>query len=168
MDSNNLSEWAESLIDCIGDETLAVCHVVSWLEGNLGKLNLLTESCYSLDDEGVITPEMNSAICGVYSEMFICWYLNKQAIKTLGASGCDWVVMEGEDQGMIRRVSKTDQSKTYKSFAKDCEGRLEQLLRWYKVTIPQQVLYNDRDPSSASALQCPPCEYYSEYNPVWL
>lgn len=165
--SNNFSGWASDLITCLGDETLATGHVVSWLQSNLGKLNLLTESCYALQS-GCVTPEMNSAISGIYSEMFICWYLNKQAIKTIGAAGCDWTYMEGDDQGAIRKVSRTEQAKTYRAFAKDCQDRLDQLLRWYKITIPQQTLYNQRDASSASALECPPCEFYSSYNPIWI
>ena len=164
--SNDFTGWDSNIIDSLGDESLATGNVISWLEGNLGKLNLMTESSYSLSGD-CISPDMNSVVSGIYSEMFICWYLNKQAFKTLGAAGCDWTLMQGEDQGSMRRVSKTDQAKTYKAFAKDCEERLDQLLRWYKIVVPQQTLYNKRNASSYSALECPPCEYYTAYTPIW-
>ena len=43
----------------------------------------------------------------------------------------DWVEIDGEEQGRIRKVSKSEISKNFLSLAKECQENLKNLTKWY-------------------------------------
>jgi hypothetical protein len=140
------SGWAGDLIGSIQDSGVSTGTVVSWLRANLGHLNTLLKSEFITSGD-YITPEMNSLQSGIYNEMYYCYWLRKKAQTMVGSMSYDWIEMEGEDQGRVRRVSNTQKATTYQSMARDCEANLKDLVKQYKggdFAIPRQITFNHR------------------------
>jgi hypothetical protein len=113
---------------------------------------------------------MTQNVSGIYTEMYYCYYYNKQANKNLGASAYDWTEIQGDEQGTIRKVSKNEIAKTFRSLSKDCRENLDKLTDWYaeneSPVIPTQVLYGDRFGGSNFDL-LPPPDCISSCNFIW-
>lgn len=169
-----LSGWAGNILDSLSETTVTTGSVVLWLQTHLGVLNAKLNTAFDLNESGCITGDMAQSQSGIYNEMFICDYYSKQAAKNLGASAYDWTVIEGEDQGSIKKVSKNEIAKTYRGLSTDCISNVNDLVKWYNSqynkALPLQVLYNDRYDTSATALICssPPAGLYSRDNYVFV
>lgn len=170
---SQLSGWASGIIDGIGDTGIGVARTVSWLKTNLNRLNLTIGSNYYFDDtESKILPdEMTFVQSGLYEEMFYCNYLDKKVNENLGAAAYDWVEIQGEDQGTIRKASRTESSKVYLSLSKECKSRINELILWYfnntNPMTPYQVLLNERYSNNELALLYPPTELMRASNSIF-
>jgi hypothetical protein len=175
MTSTELSGWAYRIQGNLEDSTVSVGMIISWLQNNLYKINisLPVPVEYSISGDS-IAPDMTSAISGIYEEMYYCDYMKKKCRMSLGAASYDWVEVDGADQGRIRRVSKNEQAKTWRTLYQDCEKRIDELIKWYEDTYSEypmadQILYNERCSVSEGGLQVfvPPYQLISPYNSVW-
>lgn len=170
-----MSGWAGRILNSLGETGIPTGQVVTWLNYNLGVLNLNLDTCFKVTNSGCITPEMNQSDSGVYTEMYYCHYFTKMANQNLGAMAYDsWTEIDGEDQGRIRRTSKNEIAKTYNKMATDCKSNLGELIKWYKDVsiIPRQVTYNSRRNNADSGLRnlgdsYPPAAYVTSGNVVW-
>lgn len=168
-----LSGWASGIIDGIGDTGIGVSRTVSWLKGNLSKLNLSISTSYYYDEsvQEILPDEMTLIQSGIYEEMFYCDYLNKKVNENLGAAAYEWVEIQGEDQGTIRRASRTESSKVYLAMSKDCKAGLNELITWYfdstNPMTPYQVLYNERYSNNEEGLLYPPEQIVRSSNSIW-
>lgn len=161
--------WAGLILESLDDTVTPTGSVSTWLKSNLGYLNLRLGEQFTISGDCVV-PEMSQNVSGIYTEMFYCYYYNKQANKNLGASAYDWTEIVGEDQGAIRKVSKNEVAKTYRSLSNDCKVRLDQLTKWYTEAkdpiIPTQILYGDRFGGANFDLLPPPASI-SSCNFIW-
>lgn len=170
-----LSEWAERILESIDETGIGAARTVTWLQHNLYRLNSALSTGFYLES-GNIYPDMPQGVSGIYEEMYYCDYLNKKANAALGVHSYDWTEISGDEQGTIRRVSKNEVAKTYRTMSKDCQERLDKLVKWYLGTLTDivfagQVLYGDRGTVADFGLinfHAPPTEYYSNNNTVWL
>ncbi len=169
------SGWAGDLLTSVGDSTSSTGSVVSWLQNNLGNLNGAIGTSYSLSGDD-LSPGLSMESSGVYTEMYYCYFLARQATRSIGELSFDWVSIQGDDQGSVRRVTGNEKAKTYGSLAKDCRERLSELIDWYNQhanpSLPCQTLYNSRSGSAASGIReygsyYPPESLFSNYNVVW-
>jgi hypothetical protein len=147
--SLNLSGWAGQILDDYLISGVTTGSVVSWLESNVGKLNILIKENFYVEyisGSGEILPEMNQPATSIYTKIYECEYLSRQAKQAAYLGISDWVELEGADQGKIRKVSKTEASKELRNLAKDCKSELTDLIKDYKAQvsgeylIPSQVL----------------------------
>lgn len=129
--STDLSGWAGEIIDSMALSGVTTGSVVSWLENNVGTLNLYLQTTGYYLYSGDILPEMTINAMAIYTQMYECYYLSKEARYAAQLGYNDWVEINGEDQGSIRKVSKSELSKNLSSLAKDCNARLNDLLDWY-------------------------------------
>jgi hypothetical protein len=160
------SDWASDLLEALGDTTTSNCSATNWLQNNLGMLNSHLSTSFVVES-GNITPEFNDVQSGIYNEMFICSWLRKKAIRSLGTMEFDWTEMEGEDQGKIKRVSHTQKAASYQAMSKDCEERIKDLIKTYRggdFARPRQITFNNRH-SSPIDIACD-CFAWSELNPI--
>lgn len=160
------SDWAASLLDSLSDSKTSNCYVVGWLRANLGLLNSYLSTEFSLSGD-FISPEMAPIESGIYNEMYICAWTRKKALNILGEMEDDWIEIQGEGQGKIKRVSFKEKSSAYQNLAKDCEKRLTELVKQYRggnFARPQQITFNDRF-STPQNIPCHPC-MFSTTNPV--
>lgn len=129
--STDLSGWAGDIIESMELSGVTTGSVVSWLENNVGNLNLSlrTTGFYLLS--GDILPEMTVNEMAIYTQMYNCFYLSKESRRANQLGYDDWLEINGQDQGSIRKVSKSELAKNFNSLAKDCNQRLNDLLNWY-------------------------------------
>lgn len=174
--ASELSGWAGQILDGIGETGVTTGRVVSWLQNNLYKLNISLGTGFYLDGSGCVQPDMNSFESGLYSEMYYCDYLNKKANEFLGAMAYNQIIeFEGQDQGKIKRVSKNEIAKTYKSMSSECQLRLRELIDWYKddnnpYSPAYSINYSDRGSVTDWGLMsycAPPTHMYSENNCIF-
>jgi hypothetical protein len=132
--SLDLSGWAGEILEDYAFSGVTTGSVVSWLENNVGKLNLaLKENFYYIT--GIILPEMNVPATEVYTKMYECNYLTKQAREASYLGISDWVEIEGADQGKIRKVSKTEAAKELRGLSKDCKEELASMIKGYNAQV---------------------------------
>lgn len=143
---SDLSGWAGQILDSLNETGIATGSTVLWLTSNLGKLNSYIGSGFYYSGEAIY-PDMDASVSGIYTEMYYCYYLDRQANKFLGAAGYDWTSIDGSEQGSIRKVSRNEQAKTYRMLANDCQARMKELIDFYKSYASSpvyQILYSDR------------------------
>lgn len=167
-----ISGWASEIVENLDDTGVSVSKVSTWLKTNLRKLNLTISSEFYFDStEQAILPDMSMNQSGVYEEMYYCHYLDRKVNENLGAAAYEWVEIQGEDQGKIRRASRTESSKIYASQAKACQERMGNLITWYfNITNPMnplQVLYNERLSNNEDGLLYPPEGELWGSNTIW-
>lgn len=158
--SFDLSGWAGQIIDEMGiSGTTTTGSVVSWLENNVGSLNLVLHEDFVLVSGQIFDPpeniEMNQMAANIYTQMYECSSLSKSAHQAAYLGITDWVELEGADQGKIRKVSKTEAAKELRAASKDCKETLAQLIKNYRGQVsgvffsPTQIIgavgcYNHR------------------------
>ena len=145
------SGWAGQLLAALEDTVTSTGSVIGWLQSNLGQLNIFIKTDFTLSGDS-ITPEMTSIQSGIYNEMYFCSWLAKKARSMVGSMTYDWIEMEGDGQGHVRRVSNTQKATTYQSLTKDCEIKLKELIKQYNggnYSIPRQITFNHRHSADA-------------------
>lgn len=128
--STNLSGWAGDIINSMELSGVTTGSIVSWLQNNVGSLNLSLREEYALTS-GQILPEMSINAMAIYTQMYECYYLAKEGRRAAQLGYDDWVEIQGEDQGKIRKVSKSELSKNFLSLSKECQENLKNLTNWY-------------------------------------
>jgi len=170
---SQLSGWASGIIDGIGDTGIGVARTVTWLKTNLNRLNLTIGSNFYYDEATsyVLPDDMTMIQSGLYEEMFYCNYIDKKINENLGAAAYDWVEIQGEDQGTIRKASRTEVAKTFQVQGKRCKENINELVSWYFNSInpmtPYQVLYNARFSNNEEGLLYPPTEFIRSSNSIF-
>ena len=161
--------WASGILESLDDTTTPTGYVSSWLRNNLGGLNLMLGTEFSLSGDCII-PDMDMNISGIYTEKYFCFHFSKQANKNLGVQNFDWISIEGTDQGVIRKVSRMQTAQTYIQLSKECRANLDRLVEWFhgqQNTHASQVLYGDRWGGASYDLLPPPASYYNSCNFIW-
>ena len=85
----------------------------------------------------------------------------------MGGADFDWIEMQGESQGKIKRVSANERSASFMAMSKECSASLKELIKTYKggdFKSPQQITYNGRH-STPQNISCD-CFAWSECNPI--
>lgn len=131
LSSTNLSGWAGAIIDSMELSGVTTGSVVSWLENNVGSLNLAIRESYGFSGSSGILPEMNINAMAIYSKMYECYYLAREGRRASQLGYSDWLEINGQDQGLIRKVSKSELSKNFISMCKDCNSNLSKMVSWY-------------------------------------
>jgi len=169
---SQLSGWAGRILESLDEAGITTGRVVSWLQNNLYKINnALSTGFYS--EDGYILPEMTLNESGIYEQMYICDYYEKKGNSALGAFAYDWTEIQGDKQGSIRRVSRNETAKTYRSYANDCRANLKELINWYQEqdrVLIGQILINDRGQIADGGLleyHQPPTHYYGN-STIWV
>ena len=142
--SLDLSGWAGDIISYMSLSGVTTGSVASWLRSNVGNLNLVTRSSYETSGDNAIIPDMSGNAIFVYSKMYECNYLAQESRKASLLGYSDWVEIQGEDQGSIRKVSKSEISKNLLALSKQCKEELGELISEYNNSnggnLPYQVL----------------------------
>jgi len=145
--SLNISGWAGEIIDEMELSGVTTGSIVSWLENNLGSLNNSLDTSFEFlsgDVSGIILPEMSLTEIDIYEKMYECQYLSKKARQAASLGLTDWLQIQGDDQGLIRKVSKTEVAKELRGQAKDCKEELFNFIYGYSRgqsgALPQQVV----------------------------
>lgn len=142
--SLNLSGWAGDIIESLDLSGITTGSVASWLRTNVGSLNLVARSEYETSGDNAIIPEMSGNVIYLYSKMYECNYLSQESRRASLLGYNDWIEIQGEDQGSIRKVSKSEISKNLLALSKLCKEELAVIIKEYNNSnggnLPYQIL----------------------------
>lgn len=148
--SADLSGWAGELLDLYGFTGVTTGSVVTWLQTNLGSLNLALKTEYQYSGSGIYDATgglMGEIEMGIYSQFYECYMYKKLAVQASQLGFNDWIQLDGDGQGGIRKVSKTELGKELRATAKDCNADLDKQILWYRRNggpnpegMPKQVI----------------------------
>jgi hypothetical protein len=142
--SLNLSGWAGDIIQYLDLSGTTTGSVASWLRTNVGSLNLVIRSEYETSGDNAIVPEMSGNVVYLYSKMYECNYLSQESRRASLLGYNDWIEIQGEDQGSIRKVSKSEISKNLLALSKLCKEELAVIIKEYNNSnggnLPYQIL----------------------------
>lgn len=134
--SIDLSGWGGEIIEALGLSGVTTGSVVVWLQTNLGQLNLALRSDFSyIADSGIFDASgisMDEVAMNIYSKMYECAVYRKKSVQASQLGFSDWIEIAGDQQGSIRKVSKTELSKELRGIYKDCNDELNQAIMWYR------------------------------------
>lgn len=122
---------------------VTVSEIDYWLTTNIGKLNNLINTEYSIDATTLlITPEMGDDSSVIYKTMYFIKYYGNAANNNLGASGVGFTLEVTSDGSTVRRASKTELAKVYLQLRKQYMDELQALVTGYKSnnSPPRQVV----------------------------
>lgn len=133
-----LSELGDEIFQTEFDsdsDIIAAEKITAWLEANLGKLNILLESCY----EGV-DPSWSEEEPDIYKMLFMKDFYTKKAAKALKGidDGVDFITVK-EGDTVITKTNKNEVAKTYRGLAKDICDALDDAVFKYRQYNGQPV-----------------------------
>lgn len=129
--ANTITSIAGELIDDLNnDSSLSASYLSSWLRNNIGKLNNVIGTSFTIGSDDEITPCINDDQKDIFKQLYICWYYQFKANSNLGASGYE--VLEVRDgDSVVKVASKTEIAKTYLTIAKTCNENITFLIKYY-------------------------------------
>ena len=115
-----------------------------WLRAHIGDLNNLINTEYTLV-ENEYSPEISEEAKAVLKKMYSVYYYGKQVLTHLGAAGLETIVEVESDGARVKRVNKTEVSKTFLQAKKEEEEALNKLVTAFKLnrTTPLAVHGDD-------------------------
>lgn len=143
ISSLNLSGWADYIIEDMGISGRVInAQVVSWLENNVSRLNLLIETDYYVSgDPSQILPEMVRVDMDVYQKMYECNYLTKSAKEAAVGAISSFIEIKGDEQGSLKKASMVDVSKNLQALRDNCVKELNDLISKRDGTfLPSQII----------------------------
>lgn len=111
-----------------------------WLETNVGKLNLLLDTDFSFAD-GVVSPDLDNQEQGIFKQLYIVDYLNRQVKKNLGAAAYSTILEVKEGNRTVKRQSRTNVSKEYAIASTEAKEELMFLVTAYKMNQSDATQY---------------------------
>ena len=125
---------------------LSIAAISFWLRTNLGQLNNLIDTSYTLNAD---TQELETGLtieeAVIFKKLYFVHYYDLKIRATLGAASNDSVVEVSSDGARVRKINKNELSKTWMSARNLERDELTRLVTSYKLTgsSPRQVAGDD-------------------------
>lgn len=125
-----LSDIALEAYDDLGEpEDISIPAIVFWMESQIGKINSLINSCFSITD-GIVSPELGIEEGAILKELYMVRFYEGEIRKNLGAAGTAVLeIVDGDSR--IKLSSKTEIARYYDSQKKDAIKSLNSLIASY-------------------------------------
>ena len=147
MTTVDIADEAFSELDYPTDVSIA--SIAFWLETNIGNLNTLLSTDYTINSSRVIVDgdsvEITKEVAGIFKQMYRVHRTKADVRKHLGAAGTETVISVDSDGASVRRVNKTTLASEYRQLSKDEQSLLDKLVQTYKQgkSLPKQVAGDD-------------------------
>mgnify|MGYP003122229033 FL=1 len=138
--------------------TLSIPAIAFWVRTNIGALNSLINSTYSLnattleleqtvsDDTGAdVTLEIGDSERAIMKKMYMVHYYDQQIRSNITTLGTDTVISVSDDGSSVTKVNRNEINKVYHQIKKQEHEELKELINAFKLSksIPIQVAGND-------------------------
>lgn len=111
------------------DSAISIPSISYWLESHIGDLNSLL-SLDILVEEHEFNPELTNEQATIFFKLYLLKWYDSQIRSNLGASSFD-ISEVSEGDTTIRRVSKNEISKTFRTSKRDIFDELNKLIGAY-------------------------------------
>jgi hypothetical protein len=133
--------------------TLSIPAIAYWLRVNIGSLNNLIHSDFSINETtkeitqlvSNVETEINEQQKSILKKLYIIHYYDIQLRDSLGAASVDGVIEVTSDGASVRKINKNELSKTYSFVRRQEADELQKLIASYKSSEagPRQVAGDD-------------------------
>lgn len=129
----NITQLSDIITREISDEeNVSISRVSFWLRSQIGALNTLIATCYSIDELTLdYSPNLDEGSAAILKEMYFIYYYDKMFKQSIGSSGYT-IVEAREGDSMVRRTARTEFGKLYLQAKKDHQTQLDKLTDLYK------------------------------------
>lgn len=137
---------AKEIHEDLGEPSdLSEAAIEAWLSTNTGRLGLLLYTEISIEKDlsnnEQFIPPITSKQKDIYKEMYLVRFYERRVGSSLGAGGVEWTIVK-EGDSMIRRASKTELAKVYRSLQNSSQARLDNLIQSYRIDITRPLGIN--------------------------
>ena len=138
--------------------TLSIPAIAFWVRTNIGALNNLINSTYSLntstleleqtvsDDTGAdVTLEIGDNERAIMKKMYMVHYYDQQIRNNITTLGTDTVISVSDDGSSVTKLNRNEINKVYHQIKRQEHQELKELINAFKLSksIPIQVAGND-------------------------
>lgn len=111
---------------------ISIPAIAFWLRANVGALNNLIGTSFSIDDT---TFELSTSISVtekvIFKSLFYIYYYDKQIRTNLGAAASSSILEVSSDGAMVRTTNKNEISKTWLQLRKETQLELDTVVNSY-------------------------------------
>ena len=129
---------------------LSLAAIVFWLQTNMGELNVLINTHYSLSASREIVDTNGDEISdltdiSIYKQIYKVYRAKALVRRHLGAASLEAVIEIDADGSSVRRVNKTTLAAEYRQLLKEEQASLDDLIKTYGINgvLPLQVAGDD-------------------------
>jgi homoserine dehydrogenase len=131
---------------------LSVASIAYWLRTNIGKLNVLLNKAYSIDESTLeISGDESFTMTekSIFKLLYSIQYYERLFRNALGSASVDSVLSVTDDGSTVVKVNKNELAKSYGQLKKQAYEELQSLLNKYELNevTPLQVAGDDTIPS---------------------
>ena len=125
---------------------LSPAFITLWLTENIGRLNVLLNSSYTIDTAtSEITPELGENEKVIFKQLFIVYYVGKKLNSVLSTANTDSVIHLEENGAVITRLNKNELAKTYIMLQKEEQQKLKELIFAYRSNNAEPLAVHGKD-----------------------
>lgn len=129
---------------------LSIPPITFWVRTNLGTLNNLINTTFSVDETTLEikdddSNEITQQEGAILKKIYLAHHYDVKIRSSLGAASVDQVVELASDGSRIKKINKTEQGKTYQSVRSQVVEELKFMIAGYKIkgSTPLQVAGDD-------------------------
>lgn len=139
----NVSDIATELfIELEEPSDISVGAISTWLSANIGKFIGGLDTNFSLSNDGEVSPVLSNEEKAIFKLFYLVHYYGRQLRKNLCAASYDSSIVEiTEGNRTVRKVSKNEVAKTWRTVVKDTQAELDDMILGYKIgaSMPKQI-----------------------------
>lgn len=138
-----ITNLADQIYKELGEPSdVSVPAIAFWLQRNIYKLNNELLTSYFIDDNLIITPDLDGGAAAILSLMYQKSYAMLQYNRNLGASGYSSIQEFKEGNRTVRRFNKTELAKLFLQQSRDIQNDINRMVLGYNLnrTEIQQII----------------------------
>lgn len=126
---------------------LSIASIAYWLRTNIGKLNILLDKRYAIDETTleITADDFTLNEKAVFKLIYTIQYYERLFRNALGSASIDSVLSVTDDGSTVVKVNKNELAKSYGQLKKQASDELKELLTSYTLNdvSPKQVSGDD-------------------------
>lgn len=136
----NVTNIADEIYRELDSNDIAIPSIAFWLRSNVGKLNNLIDTEYTIVSSEFF-PELGESEKAIFKLLYMIYYYNRHVNKNLGAAAYVSIMEVKEGNRTVKRTNKTDIAKTYRNLVADYNEELLGQLLNYKMNRADPVQF---------------------------
>ena len=141
-----VTDIAQEIYDDLGDTSLSVAVITTFLRNRVGAVNLLIYTDFEVDSATFeLTPSPTDEEKEVFRLVYLIYYYGKKINTGLGASAFDSIVEIADDGTRTRFVNKNEVAKTFMDLLKQSKTELNEIVNGYRSRAGAPVSVDGND-----------------------
>lgn len=128
----NISDIASELFSELGQPSDTNANAIAfWLKANIGKLNILIDSAYTINGSNQIIGNFSDLEKTIFKKLYNISYYERLFRNALGAASIDSVVSVTDDGSTVVKINKNEIAKNYSQLKLQETNELDMLVKTY-------------------------------------